>query len=88
MNYIGVEKLSIEITSELIIELRDKTNTSLQECKRALEKCNGDMLLAEGYLKYNGCAINVGGHENYKKWVMEMAEDYKTVAIRRSLKNE
>ena len=63
--------------SEKIRELRDRTCISLTECKGALEKCDGDMFLAEGYLKYNGCAINIRPPEKYDEWVMNMARGWK-----------
>jgi translation elongation factor EF-Ts len=63
-----------EVTVKMVMELRDATNISAMECSRALAKYNGDMLLAEGYLKYNGCAIKV---DDYEKWVDDQAQGYK-----------
>lgn len=65
------------ITSNMVKDLRDRTCVSLIECKRALEKCNEDVLLAEGYLKYNGCAIQINPPEKYGEWVMSMAQKWK-----------
>jgi len=61
-------------TIKTVRELRDKTNVSLMECKRALDRYDGDMLLAEGYLKYNGCAIKV---DDYEQWVERQVRGYK-----------
>jgi len=65
------------ITSQMITDLRDMSGSSLMECKVALEKYDGDMLLAMGYLKYNGCAINCGSKEDKDKWVDEQAQNWK-----------
>ena len=50
---------------------------SLIQCREALWKCKGDELLAEGYLKYNGCAINITPKEAYDAWVMQKAREWK-----------
>ena len=72
----------MQVTAAMINELREKASCSLMESQRALKKYNGDMLLAEGYLKYNGCAINVGSKENYKIWVDEMAHSWKNSRVK------
>ncbi|MBY0376821.1 translation elongation factor Ts [Patescibacteria group bacterium] len=43
--------MSIEITTELIKELRDATGISIMQCKRALEEAEGDMNKALAILK-------------------------------------
>ena len=45
-----------EITSQLIKDLRDKTQAGMLECKKALEENNGDMDLATEYLRKKGLA--------------------------------
>lgn len=50
---------------------------SRAQCREALWKCKGDELLAEGYLKYNGCAINITPKEAYDEWVMQKAREWK-----------
>lgn len=43
--------MSIEITTELVKELRDATGISIMQCKRALEEAQGDMKKALAILK-------------------------------------
>ena len=43
--------MSIQITTELIKELRDSTGISVMQCKRALEEAEGDMKKALAILK-------------------------------------
>ena len=59
-----------------VFELRHNSGAGLVECQAALEKCDGDTLLAEGWLKYYGCAINTYdlSHED---WAMQRAEGFK-----------
>ena len=52
--------------------LRNKTGLGLIDCKRALDKCNYDSLLAEGWLRYYGCAIHI--EDGYDEWVMKSAK--------------
>ena len=71
------------ITAAHVKYLREITGCGMMEAKKALVACNGDSLLAEGYLKYMGCAINVYPREGetreqaYMRWVWGMAEGYK-----------
>jgi len=46
----------MEIGSKLVKELRDKTGAPMMDCKRALEKVNGDMEKALDYLREQGVA--------------------------------
>ena len=41
----------MEITTEQIKELREKTSVSVMQCKKALEEANGDLAQAEVILK-------------------------------------
>jgi len=43
--------------SSLVKQLRERTGASIMACKRALEKGNGDLAKAEGYLKEDRDAI-------------------------------
>ncbi|MEJ5363076.1 MAG: translation elongation factor Ts [Spirochaetota bacterium] len=45
-----------EITSEMIKELRDKTQAGMLDCKKALIECGGDMEKAVDYLRKKGLA--------------------------------
>ena len=47
----------MKITAALIKELRDKTNTSISDCKKALEETNGDIEKAAKYLVKIGAEI-------------------------------
>ena len=67
---------SCKVTGGMIKALRDHTGVGLVECKNALVHCNGDALLAEGWLKYYGCAINTYD-EPHEEWAMRNARAYK-----------
>jgi elongation factor Ts len=47
----------MEITSEVIKKLREKTGAGMMDCKRALEASNGDMDAAIEYLRKKGAAV-------------------------------
>ena len=47
----------MEITSELIKQLRDKTGAGMMDCKRALESSGGNMDAAIEYLRKKGAAV-------------------------------
>lgn len=57
------------------------------DANKLLNKCNGDMLLAAGYERARGCAVNVRGDReawnlNYAKSMTEVwmvTDDYKIV---------
>jgi elongation factor Ts len=49
--------MSIQITTELVKELRDATGISVMQCRRALEESGGDMKTALAILKKNSSAI-------------------------------
>lgn len=75
-------------TSYQIAALRLRTGCGLKDCKEALEVCECDFLLAEGYLKYRDCAIAVHpkdgetAAEAKRKWVMQKAFEWKTRSIK------
>lgn len=49
--------MSIQITTELVKELRDATGISVMQCRRALEEAMGDMTKALAILKKNSSNI-------------------------------
>lgn len=49
--------MAIEITTEMIKSLRDKTNISVMQCKKALEEAQGDVEKALVFLKKKGAEI-------------------------------
>lgn len=68
--------------AETVRDLRSRTGCGLMECQRALDKSEGDVLLAEGYLRYNGLAIHVkkegmSPSEAYNEWVWDRAREWK-----------
>jgi len=64
------------ISAENIKELRDRSGAHVVECRDALLRCKGDLLLAEGYLKYYGCAINTYNMP-HEEWAMKQAYGFK-----------
>jgi elongation factor Ts len=57
----------MEITSEVIKKLRDKTGAGMMDCKRALEASNGDMEAAIDYLRKKGAATGAKRAERAAK---------------------
>ena len=51
----------MEITSELIKQLRDKTGAGMMDCKRALEASSGNVESAIEYLRKKGAAVGANG---------------------------
>ncbi len=47
----------MNITSQMVKELRDKTNAGMMDCKKALAENNGDMEKAVDFLRQKGLAI-------------------------------
>jgi len=47
----------VEITSQMVKELRDKTNAGMMDCKKALAETGGDMEKAVDYLRKKGLAV-------------------------------
>ncbi|MDD5759099.1 MAG: translation elongation factor Ts [Desulfobulbaceae bacterium] len=47
----------MNITSQMVKELRDKTNAGMMDCKKALTENNGDMEKAVDFLRQKGLAI-------------------------------
>jgi elongation factor Ts len=44
----------MEIHAQLVKQLRDKTGAGMMDCKKALIENNGDLVIAEGYLRKKG----------------------------------
>jgi len=47
----------VEITSQMVKELRDKTNAGMMDCKKALVETDGDMEKAIDFLRQKGLAV-------------------------------
>jgi elongation factor Ts len=47
----------MEITSQMVKELREKTNAGMMDCKKALAETQGDMEKAVDYLRQKGLAV-------------------------------
>lgn len=47
----------MQITPQMVKELRQLTNAGVMDCKKALEQCNGDFEAAAAILKEKGLAI-------------------------------
>jgi len=47
----------VEITSQMVKELRDKTNAGMMDCKKALGETGGDMEKAIDFLRAKGLAV-------------------------------
>lgn len=64
-----------------VYELRRRTGAGLMECQMAINKANGDMPLAEGYMKYSGLAVNIKKEgmtpaQAHEEWVWDRAKKY------------
>jgi elongation factor Ts len=57
----------MEITSEVIKKLREKTGAGMMDCKRALEASNGDMEAAIDFLRKKGAATGAKRAERAAK---------------------
>ncbi|HEY4494278.1 MAG TPA: translation elongation factor Ts [Candidatus Paceibacterota bacterium] len=75
--------MTVEITTELIKELRDATGISVMQCKRALEEAGGDMDKALAILKKTSSdiALKKAGREAKDGAVMVKSEGQKTVLV-------
>ena len=47
----------MQITSQMVKDLRDKTNAGMMDCKKALNETQGDMEKAVDYLRQKGLAV-------------------------------
>jgi translation elongation factor EF-Ts len=69
------------VNAAQIAALRAKTGAGMTEAKNALACCDGDALLAEGYLKFSGLAVNIRAPgktdaQAYADWVWANAKRY------------
>lgn len=70
-----------------IATVRELAGIGLQSARDFLERCDGDVLLAVGYAKYEGLAVSVRGDReawnmaNAKAWKREYLEvqEYRTM---------
>src|SRR5216117_4322541 len=49
-------KTTVEVQSQLVKQLREKTNAGMMDCKRALAEAEGDLAKAETILRTKGIA--------------------------------
>ncbi len=49
--------MSVEITAQMVKDLRDRTNVSMMECRKALTEGAGDMEKAVNWLRERGLAV-------------------------------
>ena len=66
--------------AEDLKRLREESGAGMMECSRAMKICDGDALLAEGWLKYYGCAINTYDLP-HEEWAMQRAVGYKKAKL-------
>lgn len=55
-----------KITAKKVKRLRDETGAGMIDCKLALKYCDGNIVNAYCYLKFNGLAIYI---KNRKDWL-------------------
>ncbi|MFP7754921.1 translation elongation factor Ts [Thermodesulfobacteriota bacterium B35] len=55
--FVDKERVIVKITSQMVKELRDKTNAGMMDCKRALGETDGDMEKAIDLLRQKGLAV-------------------------------
>lgn len=75
---------SCKYTPEDVKSLREHTGAGFIECRNALDKFDGDWLLAAGYLKYQGCAVAIWRYDEHgnrvsdmENWLLKRAQQYK-----------
>lgn len=75
--------MSLEITTELVKELRDATGISIMQCKRALEEAEGDMKKALAILKKTSgdIALKKADRETKDGRVLIKSENGKSILI-------
>lgn len=56
-DYVQNKENAVNITSQMVKELRDKTNAGMMDCKKALTETQGDMEKAVDYLRQKGLAV-------------------------------
>jgi elongation factor Ts len=53
----GERRIIVKITSQMVKELRDKTNAGMMDCKKALGETEGDLEKAVDLLRQKGLAV-------------------------------
>lgn len=71
----AIEARDGSIVSAKVRALQQFTGQGLMDCKKALVTCQGDVLLAVGYLCYRGCLINLKSGD-MANWVRKQAAGY------------
>lgn len=72
----------VRYTAKHVLAVRKMAGVGMVEAKKALDTCDGDVLLAVGFTKSFGLAIHVktdglSPEEAYNRWVIRRAEDFK-----------
>ena len=55
--YLELKEKTVKVTSQMVKELRGKTNAGMMDCKRALEDTEGDMEKSVDLLRQKGLAV-------------------------------
>lgn len=72
----------VNVTAEMVRDMRERTGAGMAEVRHAIALCDGDLLLAEGYLKFAGCAVSVRDEpgdqpgDGYRRWVWSRARAF------------
>jgi elongation factor Ts len=53
----SIKEIQVKITSQMVKELRDKTNAGMMDCKKALGETEGDLEKAIDLLRQKGLAV-------------------------------
>lgn len=70
----------MNITIEKVNQIRGFTGEGLLDCKKALIKAEGDVLLAIGFLRTEGCLMKTKEHEKWQlNYAKSVAEDLEIV---------
>jgi elongation factor Ts len=56
-DFLEIGEIYVKITSQMVKELRDKTNAGMMDCKKALTETQGDMEKAVDLLRQKGLAV-------------------------------
>lgn len=70
-----LESVGDSAMHEAILAVREYTGLGRGDCRRALAACDNDPLVACGYLRYQGCAINLNG-QDVEAWTLRNARAY------------
>ena len=59
---------------ETIKQLRERTGSGYEQCKKALNICNNDSELAFYYLRYMDCVPYLKGKLTHEEWALMKAK--------------